>query len=485
MPALGFFEYQVRATDPNGDPREYQVLYKPNGMTWANDTQTLYRQPNGAQVGGHLVSVQVSDGRGGTALDTFALTVTPTNLPPEIISDPADAGPAIANRERRYEVIAFDPNGDPLTYSLDVPAVAMDPLTGVFAYTFSSADVGKAFTLNVTVEDGRGGVATQRVVIPVNQEPPPNEGLEFISQPIETATPHQEYCYVVRVGDQVYVAGDALTLGLYGESRERGMSLRETTLPYRPDEAGVYETVATWMPEAEGTFEVVRTAYDKDGAQAVQRFPITVSQPHPPEFTSTSDTNAYCGVEWVYAVGVTDQDGDDVTLALGAGAPVGMQFDPARPYLLTWMPPGDPVASVPVSIVATDAHGDQATQAFTLTVQAQGSTNLPPKVMSQPFGPAIVGQEWTYTVEARDPDGDDVTFMLDNAPNKNLGMSIVATSREDDIDKATVQWTPTAADVGPWTLKVDLEDGNGGEYSEEITLNVVLPRTNPTNAPAW
>ena len=590
VPALGFFEYQVRAIDPNGDPLEYQVLHKPAGMTWVVDTHTLYWQPEDAEVGGHFVMIQVSDGRGGMALDSFPLAVTPTNLPPEIISHPADAGPAIVNREWRYEVIAVDPNGDALTYFIDAHArefgAFIDPVTGVLTWTFDDGDVGKTFGLDILVADGRGGGDVQRVMIPVNPEPPPNEAPLFISQPVKAATPHEEYRYVIRIFDQPTDGPNVLTLGLDGESRKLGMSLREAALPYRPEEPGVYETVLTWTPKEEGTFEVVLTAYDEHGVQAVQRFPITVSQPHPPQFTTTPDTNAYFSVEWVYAVGVTDQDGDDVTLSLGAGAPEDMYFDPLIPYLLRWTPPPGSASSASVTIVATDSRGDRATQPFTLTVQDQGTLNLPPQVISQPFGPAIVGQEWTYLVEARDPEGAaPVRFGFINAPDKNLGMSIEPAGSADGVYKAFVRWTPTVEgnywvqieavediggieplsshgfvlpvtnpnlppqnigipysdagntiyagyswryqikavdpdrdfltqtvsltnitpggvstyyrmepnnvfawtptpdDVGAWKLKVDLADGNGGEYSEEIMLNVVLPTPNANNGP--
>ena len=77
---------------------------------------------------------------------------------------------------------------------------------------------------------------------------------------------------------------------------------------------------------------------------------------------------------------------------------------------------------------------------------------------------------YAYAVRAVDPDGDPLLFRLAVQPD---GMTI-------DQRTGLVRWTPSADDDGPHTVRIVVEDGQGGIDSQTYTLHVgQQPRNRP------
>ena len=74
--------------------------------------------PNGTQLGSYTFQVQVNDARGGTATQSYPLSVvtTQSNQPPIITSTPVVS--ATANDVYAYNLTGSDPENDPLSWSL-------------------------------------------------------------------------------------------------------------------------------------------------------------------------------------------------------------------------------------------------------------------------------------------------------------------------------------------------------------------------------
>ena len=87
-------------------------------------------------IGRHDVTLMVSDGKGGTATQSYTILVQPEpgNHPPVIISQPVTT--AVAGQTYTYPVKAIDPDNDPLTYSLTTKpdGMSIDPSTGVVSW---------------------------------------------------------------------------------------------------------------------------------------------------------------------------------------------------------------------------------------------------------------------------------------------------------------------------------------------------------------
>jgi RHS repeat-associated protein len=134
------YAYLIDATDPDNDVLSVLLPVKPAGMTLNEFTGQLMWTPTAAQLGTHAVQVQVIDGRGGSATQSFNIVVGEIvgNQPPSILSTPPFT--AKAGREYRYPVQAEDPNGDTLDYSLiQAPSGMTIAADGTIAWTPSAA----------------------------------------------------------------------------------------------------------------------------------------------------------------------------------------------------------------------------------------------------------------------------------------------------------------------------------------------------------
>ncbi|MFZ5906507.1 MAG: putative Ig domain-containing protein [Nitrospirota bacterium] len=82
------------------------------------------------------------------------------------------------------------------------------------------------------------------------------------------------------------------------------------------------------------------------------------------------------------------------------------------------------------------------------------------KAAQEPF--SLAGGLYTYQVKATDPDGDELTYMLKEAPS---GMTI-------DPKKGLIQWNVPPGFTGTSTHTVSVTDGRGGETTGTFTIEI-------------
>ncbi|MGB0560174.1 MAG: Ig-like domain-containing protein, partial [Spirulinaceae cyanobacterium] len=119
----------------------------------------------GSSLGTYTVTVEADDGRGGRALQTYAIKLwpDPENNAPNILSQPVEKV-ALDQGMYRYQLTALDADGDALKYRLvDAPVGAVISTdTGELLWFPSDAvTAGNPETFTVEVTDGRGGFDTQ------------------------------------------------------------------------------------------------------------------------------------------------------------------------------------------------------------------------------------------------------------------------------------------------------------------------------------
>jgi VCBS repeat-containing protein len=181
---------RVNAFDRDGDSLAFSLASRPaNGTAVLNSDGSYTYTPNANFNGRDSFTVLVSDGRGGTALVTVFITVTPVNDPP-IPGQRADgsADPAYNTASQRYEITtpedtpvsgrvqAYDVDGDPLTYSAGTaPTNGTVVINRDGSYTYTpKADYHGTDRFTVIVSDGQGGMAVITVFVtitPVNDAP--------------------------------------------------------------------------------------------------------------------------------------------------------------------------------------------------------------------------------------------------------------------------------------------------------------------------
>ncbi|WP_152207911.1 PKD domain-containing protein [Marinobacter changyiensis] len=89
------YSYLVQAIDPDGDPLVYSLAMAPSGMALDSQSGEIAWLPE--QAGTVPVSVQVTDGRGGQAQQSFSIAVESSNEEPEepLPPDPGSIAPPV------------------------------------------------------------------------------------------------------------------------------------------------------------------------------------------------------------------------------------------------------------------------------------------------------------------------------------------------------------------------------------------------------
>ena len=153
-------EIQLEASDPNGDLLFFNLRSSlPDGAKFAKETGNFTWTPEPRQQGTVvLTTFEVSDGALKDQETVQILVVgqaEASNKPPEFeeIGDKA----VIAGQPFTLTVVATDPNGDPLTYSMrgdELSEASLDPESGVFTWTPARDLVGQSLHVTFVASDG-------------------------------------------------------------------------------------------------------------------------------------------------------------------------------------------------------------------------------------------------------------------------------------------------------------------------------------------
>ena len=142
-------------------------------MTIDSTTGAVSWLPDALDLGRHELELTATDGRGGTATQSFVLEVTPAapaNREPVIVSAPLTEFNLQSDPIPVYtlSVLAVDADGDTLTFSLTTSPVDMtiDSSTGAISWPVGVTDVG-THPVTAEVSDGNGGTDTQSFTLEI------------------------------------------------------------------------------------------------------------------------------------------------------------------------------------------------------------------------------------------------------------------------------------------------------------------------------
>ena len=442
--AGGVYEYQVVASDRDGDPLDYTLVIAPAGMMISTTGKVEWSVPAGF-AGSEIVEIKVSDGRSGEATQAYAIGVGITaNRPPLITSTPIASGTAGA--AYKYQVQATDPDGDALSYTVSTnePGISMDAKTGLVSWAIPIGVSGQA-QLTVMVTDGKGGTASQTYTIGVGQTG--NRPPRVTTQPGTTGISGNTYTYALKATD---ADGDTLTYAL--TEFPQGMVISSTT------------GAISWSIPANvaGLAPVTVEVTDGKGGVGTQGYAISVSgaSNRAPVFNSTPVTSVTAGSAYAYTARATDPDGDAVTYSL-ASAPTGMTIN-AQSGIVAWVPALQQGGMHVVAIRATDTKGASSTQSFSVYVQLPA--NNPPQITSKPTMRWAPGVPYQYQVVATDQDKDSLTYSLEKAPS---GMAIAATT-------GLLTWNMPV--LGTHAVEIKVQDTRGAYVVQSYSLQIAANR---------
>ena len=166
------YVYHCIATDQDsalyGDRLSYSLTIHPFWMSIDSVKGIISGTPHAISIGDTVVAVQVSDGKGGTATQSYPLTVTHTNHAPVIRT--TNLPSAVEDTLYQTRVYASDQDsalfGDVVHYRLTVRPVwlKIDSVSGIVMGTASGVNAQDT-VVTVTAYDGKGGASSRSYAV--------------------------------------------------------------------------------------------------------------------------------------------------------------------------------------------------------------------------------------------------------------------------------------------------------------------------------
>jgi hypothetical protein len=381
----------------------------PAGMTIMDNVVRWTPGPD--QVRDWTIRVKASDGKYHITpsdpnqeyrhTQTFTLTVlpeAPDNRAPVIVSTPPRT--VASDALYAYDVLAADPDDDPVSYDLVAPTadgVVLDRTTGALRWLPAAWQAGEQ-TISVRALDrfGASVVHTFSVLVRGVNRPP-----LITSSPPPLGEVGEPFFYPIRVEDP---DGETVTLSWLG------------TLP---PGLQLVNGVIQGTPTAPGTYNSTLHAQDARGAVTQQplRLEILDVQNHRPRIHSTPVLTTATGATYSYQVSATDLDvGQTLTYTVTTvPPPPAVEMMVSGTGLVSWAVPGGyvaPGATAPVQVTVrvTDNGMPQRfiEQQYTLVVRGNRAPTL--AAITNPT--VTAGNPFRLDLQGADLDGDPLTYTL-------------------------------------------------------------------------
>lgn len=130
----------------------------------------------------------------------------------------------------------------------------------------------------------------------------------------------------------------------------------------------------------------------------------------PPVITSTPVLEIDQGAEYSYTMVAEDPDGDELTYS-APQIPASFNFN-TETHVLSGVPTNDDVGTVDIILRVSDGTVEVDHQ-FQITVN---NVNDPPEITSTPVTEIFQDEQYSYTIVAVDPDGDELIYSAPQIP---------------------------------------------------------------------
>ena len=200
-----------------------------------------------------------------------------------------------------------------------------------------------------------------------------------------------------------------------------------------------------------GTYNNIRITVS-DGIDSVflAPFGITVNGApnQPPTISGNAPTQVTVGNNYSFTPTAADPDGDALTFTI-SGRPAWASFDGNTGELSGTPDAGDAGTFNNIQITVSDGEDSATLPPFSITVNE--IPNQPPVISGTPPTQVTVGNNYSFTPTASDPDGDALTFSIVNRPSWATFSS----------STGQLSGTPSAGDVGTTNnVRIRVTDGS-------------------------
>ncbi len=400
----------------------------PSGVTFNTSTGVLSGTPAAGTSGTYPITFTASNGVLPNASQNFTLTVSQAPLFTSAASATFTVGTA-----GTFTVTASGLPTPALSSSGTLPSgVTFNSSTGVLGGT-PAAGTGKTYPITFTASNGALPNATQSFTLTVNQSPA-----------ITSAASAQ---FTVGLVSSFTVTATGFPSPTFSETGAlpSGVTLNSTT--------GVLGgTPATGTT---GTYPVTVTASNVVGTNATQSFTLTVASAVAPTITSAAGTSFNAGISGTFTVTATGSPSPAINLTSGT-LPSGVIFT-ATTHVLSGTPATGTAGTYPLTFTASNGVLPNATQNFTLTVNATTA----PTITSANATTFSVGTAGSFTVTATGKPTPTYSW----SGTFPSGLSFNSTT-------GVLSGTPAAGTGGTYPLTFIALNGVGANATQSFTLTV-------------
>ena len=421
------FEYQAAAIDADGDELIYELIESVEGLII--DEATGLVSGTFAELGRQELTISVSDGRGGEALQVLEF---------EVVEAGENQAPVIGSSLRTTAVVGqvylsqlqvTDDVSGGLSFQVFGPEGMTIDEEGLISWTPTAGQLG-SHAITVEVTDAENATSTREFEIEVRHRGV-NKPPRITSVPEVVTTIKSPYLYELEATDP---DGDYLVWTL--ANGPSGMVIDAVS------------GVLSWQPGAVNIGEhlIDVRVVDAGGLDAGQEFLLRVTGANTaPQIVSVPPTEAGVDEGYIYQAVAADLENDGFEFALGSH-PEGMRVDEVTGEV-SWTPVS--VGSYEVEVRVTDELGASSSQVYTLEVGEERVNNAP-EIVSTPVYLATPDGGYSYQVEGTDVDGDSLYYELISGPD---GMGV------DEVT-GLVSWSSPV--VGSHSVVVGVNDGSLG-----------------------
>jgi len=395
-----------------GDTLAFSAAGLPEGVGINPSTGVISGAATNNGVGTHSITVVADDGDGGTASDTFTLTITNTNDVPVIVNPIADR-PATEEAAFTFDVSGNFTDidaGDTLSYAAQgLPdGLSIDTSTGIISGTPTNNAVG-AKDVTVTATDSSGGKISDIFTITTANTNDDPTVATLIGDRAATQNVPLSLNFSSNFAD--IDLGDSLTYEATG--LPAGLSLNATT------------GVLSGTPTDIGTStNVVVTANDGNGGIVSDTFALVVTANTAPTVTSpiadqVISANSVLNFALAANTFGNADPGDSLTLTAqldnGGALPAWLSFN-ATTRTFSGRPTNAQAGAINVKVTATDGAGVAVSDVFNLQVNAVVTTPAPSGTPGTPSTPGV-------SVTPTKGVGDDATIRGTEGRDRLTGTS--------------------------------------------------------------
>jgi hypothetical protein len=431
------YSYDADCSDDDQGTITYSATTLPGWLTLASSTGVLSGTPQNSQVGDTLVVLKVADGNGGTATQSFTLHIANTNDVPSITSTAITT--ATEDSQYQYDFNASDPDGDVLTFSLiNYPdGMTINSNTGLISWTPDNSNVGQAVSIQARVSDGNGGTADQNWTITTANRIP----LITTTDAVLYATEDSWFNFDVAADDE------GLGITTYR------LLIYPAWLTLSNAASGVLSGAPDNSDVTTGDSLAVEFSDGNGGKDTL--FTLVAVNNVAPVFSSQADTTADEGSSFTLDLNCSDEGQGHMTYISTGSLPAWLTLNDST-GVLSGTPANEDVTATIISIRVHDGHGGYANLSFVLTVG-----NIAPIIIGTPTASIAEDNAYSYTFHLSDETGTN-TYTLDINPG---WLSLNPSS-------GVLSGTPRNNHVGDNTVRVIVNDGNGGKDSSDFMISV-------------